>query len=371
MSRLLSMMFACSIAFFITSCAGGGSSSAGSTIPTVAQNVAGSHAWTAALLTAPNGPRYVAVKLPANFVPTAIMRDGHIPGSVGKDAAIYFRHQVTILGSFRNEYAVATSVNSHGDAVGFSTAGTLQTLDVPGRALLFSGGTIRELPGLAGTDFSDARAIDDRGDIYGGSGSKSNDSGPRSLTLVRFSRTGGATAITRPTVFNDESDESYIGINRSGNFTVTRAGDGFHPDRGFVGHGLTVVPVIESSNSTAAALNDDGEVTGGIALAHQPPHQEPRETAYIHDEDGTRYLPFLPSAVRAFPSGINNRGDVVGSSSNDTAGTIFVYTHHTIYDINALLPSPLAFGFVLGGLSDKGAFVAGTRTANYIVKPVN
>lgn len=355
MVRFLRMLLLMSAALFVISCGGGG---AGGAVPAAQSNGVPPQADATKSAILNHGPQYVAQALPANFVPSAMMPNGAVPGSFGRDAAVFRDGRIENLGTFGSEFAVATSANSRGTAVGFSTAGMLFTPDVPGRALLFARGTVRELRGLSGTDFNDARAIDDAGHIYGGSGSRSNDSGPRTLQFVRFTEGGSATAVAPAFFFNDENADSAIAINHAGRFTATRAGDGTatFPNRAMVGRGLTVSQLITHDESTAAGLNDRGDVIGTFT-----PLLPTGQTVGFHfDQFGMRVLPF-------FPDGINNRGTIDGTDAN---GNVVIERRGQTFRLNDVLQRPLAVSAVLRGLSNRGAFVVLAGNTYYIIKPV-
>ncbi len=345
-----------SVTLFVTSCASGG---AGGAIPSPQQpGSVVSQAGAVASL-AREGRHYVAQALPANFVPSAIMPSGAIPGSLGRDAAVFHDGRIDNLGTFDAEYAVAFSVNRRGEAVGASTRGQgFDGVDVPGRALLFTSGKVQELHGLPGTDFNDARAIDNAGNIYGGSGSRLNDSGPRTIQLVRFTPGENAQPVTPVLFFNDENADSHMTINDRGIFTVTRAGDGTatFPNRAFVGHGLTIAPVIGTEETEAAGINDRDQVAGSLDTVGTQPLQT---FGFLHDARGTRRLSL-------FPTGINNRGAIVGT---DSSGAVLIERRGTTYRLNSLLESPLHVSFVVRGLSERGEFVVFAGQTYYLVKP--
>lgn len=358
----LRLSYVLPMAMCMASCGGGG----GGAVPSTSIDAA------SAIV---HGPRYAAVRLPRDFVPYAMMRDGRVTGSVGRDAAIFFRNRITKLGTFGSEFSTATFVNAHGDAVGFSMVDPSVTISPPGRALYFSGGSVQELHGLPGSDFSAARAIDDDGDIYGGSGSKDNSFGPRSLTLVRFSRSGIAAATSPSIVYNDESDQRFIWINSRGDFVATRAGNGGPTlDLGFEGHGSTIAPILASARaSTGIGVNDDGDVVGAIARQTSP-HGEPVGTTYIRTGTSTRYLPSLANLhqTQSAPIGINDRDDVVGTVFTATQSVNFVYTHGKMYALASLLNAPLTLFLGPHGVSNDGAFIAqSSDNAYYIVEPVD
>src|SRR5689334_183558 len=96
----------CAQALVFASCSGGGGS-----LPIA------SHAVVQSLAV----PSFVAVPLPANFVPQAMMRDGQVVGSIGSDAAIYVHSQAKDLGRLTGAASsTALWANSRGEAVGYS-----------------------------------------------------------------------------------------------------------------------------------------------------------------------------------------------------------------------------------------------------------
>lgn len=356
MVPVLRMVLLMSAAICVSSCAGGGTNG---TVPPLEQSSSATSQSVATASFARNGPHYIAQPLPANFVPSAIMPNGAVPGSFGKDAAVFHDGRIEDLGTFGSEYAVAFSVNRRGEAVGVSTMGQgFDGVDVPGRALLFDNGKVQELSGLPGTDFSDARAIDDVGNIYGGSGSRSNDGGPRTIQLVRFSVKGTAQAIAPVLFFNDENPDSHMTINDRGTFTVTRAGDGTpeFPNRAYIGRGLVIQAVINTEENEAADINDHEQVVGSFDTVGMQPLQT---YGFIHDDNGTRRLPL-------FPTGINNRELIVGTDAN---GAVLIDRHGTTYALNSLLQTPLSVSLVLRGVSERGEFVVLAGQTYYLLRP--
>ena len=365
--RLVRLLASCSIALFAVAC------SAGAGTTPNANGVSANEQSLAVPLSRSLAPHYVAIPLPSTFVPKAMMPSGKIAGSSGREAAVYANGVVTTIGTFYNEFAVATYVNERGEAVGYATDGDpVTSINPPGRALLFEKGVAKDLGGLPGATFSDAKLVTESGEIYGGSGSDDNSFGPRMLQLVRFGKHGGVVALSPSLLFDDESVQSYFSIDDRGTIVLTRAGNGGDlPNRGYYGVGLSVTPVIPNSDSTAAAINDRGEITGAVKLT-PPSRNAGRYAAYVRSPSGLRYLPFLTGFTDMFPSGMSRKGDVVGDALAYPNTTVFVYTQGMTYDLNTLLPAHSAIaGIAAGGLADDGSFVAFANDGRtFVIRPL-
>jgi hypothetical protein len=352
------------------------------TIPATVQSqaVAGRHVSDASVMAGDRAYRalhYVANPLPANFVPSAIMRNGRIPGSFGKQAAFYQHARIYQLGSFKGLNTTALFMNDRGEAVGY--AGPLVD------ALLFANCTIVELqPQPTGPDgpyvTNVATAISDTGAIYGNSNFLTG-----FYETVQFSPHHAAVRLPDQPVGLTEAIGFIDDINRSGTFAYQHTfGDAPVPPVGAVGKGLLTSYPFNQRASGATSVNDHGTVAGYIDPVDEPYTDAPdfpNFKAFVRAGGSLTILPYLPGATIMEATGLNNHDDAVGSTGCQwdalpllgrpgCLGGVFVYTHGKLYDAAKLLPtlfsSPVS---LLSGLSDHGEFVVMKGSTYYLVSP--
>ena len=327
--------------------------------------------------TQPASPSFVAIKLPAGFVPFAIMKDGQVPGNLGSSAALYKDGTVTVLSS-RPLCATttATSANSKGQIVGFCEHGG----DHGGffQALLFENGTVRDLGHPTGPPghpyvFVEPLAIDDVGDIIG----IANINGQNgSSLLTRFFADGRAPKFfSHPPSCDPFCYEGTpYNLNSAGHFSFTeQPGFGFDSNESFVGFRNALTPVFARNTAYNGAvwINDADAVTGWRNAA-TPPEVVPQ--TYIHDVNGTRFLPFPSGVNTMMPDGINNRNEIVGAASGPHIFVCetFIYSAGSVRVLppSAFTPSG-GYCAQTPGLSDRGAFIAQETpgSAYYLIQP--
>lgn len=356
----------------LVSCSGGSNSN---TLPVTVQSQA-----VAVTQHVPGALHYVAHRLPATFVPSAIMRNGIIPGSFGKAAAIFQHGRIEQLGSFKGSSTTALFVNDRGEAVGraFETAGVAD-------ALLFANCTILELqPQPTGPDgpyvFNVATAISDTGAIYGNSNLATG-----FYETVQFSPNHAAVRLPNQAVGLTEAVGFIDDINRSGTFAYQHTfGDAPVPPIAAIGKALLDNYPFGQRASGATSINDHGAVAGYIDPVDEPYYDAPdfpNWKAFVKTGGSPTILPYLPGTTIMAATGLNNHGDAVGSTGCQwdglpllgepgCPGGAFVYTHGKLYDAAKLLPtlfsSPVS---LLAGLSDRGEFVVMKGSAYYLVSP--
>lgn len=322
-------------------------------------------------------PQYVAVELPHGFVATATMRSGRITGGFGSSAAVYYRGHITRFGTYHGDgEAIATFATWYNEVVGYS-------LRKPEgyRALVFENGTIKDLgqlPDPPGTPIFDQhiydvpRVIGDRGDIYGDSSYgavlegfqivKFHHVGPPQMLVPEFLAHGYITDINRSSTFTGE----WLTGNPSGPFAT-------------IGYGLNLRLIAGYRASAATGINDRGDVTGYTDPINEDTNFSNVWRAFVWNGASLRLLPSLPNATQMVPSGINNDGDIPGSTcityraQVQAACKAFIYDHGTAYVVNALIPNAVGASepdIALPGISDSGAFVIKTGSGRYLfVRP--
>jgi hypothetical protein len=319
-----------------------------------------------------NAPLYTSVHLPSNFVPTAIMRDGHIPGSVGSNAAIFYRGTIRTLGTYLNESASARFVNASGDAVGTSSNGSAQ------RALLFAQGHVTDLGHLPNTSsatytINAAEAIGDGGAIYGFS-TFEGDLG--AADIVKFSLVHAPVRL--PSANSLAAQGDVTDINHSGVYTITRGfGDAPFGPLAASGQYGSFAFIFGLRASAGAGINNYGHVAGYIDPVNEPYGNAPPFVYWkslLRAGSSLTILPYLSGKNVMQATGINDRDEIAGSakcmaplSCSDSA---FLYTGGHVYSVAKLLPA-LFTGpvVVLPGLSNNGDFILNTTTGYYIAKP--
>lgn len=364
--RIWSSVACCVLAFLLEACGGNGG---GTTLPSVQTREAG-----AVLQAAHDRDReYVAIRLPSNFVPSAIMKDGNIPGSAGGAAVIYRDGMIHTLGTYRGKHSVALFVNSRGDAVGYA----LSSGESYGAALLFSGGRIFNLGHLPDPPntlpanrhvFNKALVIDDRGTIYGFSDFPSDLGGS---PLVRYSITSAPELLTAA----GSPAGGVIGnVNSRGRYSVEQViSPPIGPYAG-VGSGLAITQLFGQRASAATWINDRDEITGFVDPVNEPENDFNHWNGFIQTHGTVRMLPSLPGFNSTMPLGINDSGEIIGTSAcangSSCNDTVFVYRHGRVADLRSLVSGLFASGVdALPGISNDGEFLVRTGSENYVIKP--
>lgn len=336
----------------VASCTGGGNSAA--IVPqgnTVAQKMG-------------SGPRFSAVALPAGFTPRAIMRDGQIPGQMGSAPAIFSNGRITPLPTLPGaDQSVVLWANSRGDAVGFSEfSARFPHTDA---ATLFSNGTARDLDPSGQAEI--AQVIGEQGQIYGQSGSPGFLESP---DLVRFTATGGAVKLSP--INGVRAAGTFSDINSSGHFAGTELENSCCPvgDEAMSGSALSIALLpVNVFTSFATAIDNSGDVAGYEDLSNNTFEPSGTWTGFIRTKRRTTFLPFLPGAAQTQPTGLNDRGDIVGNSSgaNGENATVFFYSHGAIYDVSARVTPSLTGLQALHGLSNENSFIVQAASGYYLI----
>jgi hypothetical protein len=320
-------------------------------------------------------PKYTAEQCP--LTPSAMMRDGQIPGADGNDAAVYDDGHLRNLGKYDGLPSAASWVNASGDAVGTVFDASNDSF----HAILFNSDGAHDLgelpPGPNGpnTD-SGADVIDNGGEIYGFSSPAGLEGGPQ---LVRFSLSAPPVPLQPDSTSTPLTSYGTItDINDSGHFSVLS--DISPPIGPFAatGFGDELTFMFGEHASASTGINDTDVITGYYDPINEPEDNLSRWTPFIKDKTGVHVLPRLSGANSVQPAGINDDGDVVGSSATyNSEGnrvgtpTVFLYTGGHVYDVEKLLS--LSFGTtftVLSGISNAGSFIVESASTGkcYLLK---
>ncbi len=367
------------LALFAASCSSGGNSASlpAQEMPMQAQGTARVPMQAQALLS--SAPHFTVTKLPAGFVPSAVMRGGRIPGSFGKNAAIYYQGSIRNLGTYGSESAAAAFVNRWGDAVG--GAGPIDGVPGTGRALLFSHGTVQDLGRLPDGDpynSSAASVISDNGAIYGESSYPGDLGCPQ---LVKFVPGQKPTALLPSGSFPFQGQGNIEDITPWGEFTVDRCfGDAPYGPLAALGLGTTIDWKFNGRAAAATAINDRGDFAGFIGSGAWDALFQTHWRGFLQISGTRQVLPLLGGYNDMRVTALNNSDEMIGTLDCDAAspcsgpGTAFLFENGTEYDLANLLPG-FARGstFLIPGLANNGSFViekfATSGSSYYLVTP--
>jgi probable HAF family extracellular repeat protein len=247
----------------------------------------------------------------------------------------------------KNSWTNYGGINDLGEAVGlaetsvpdpdgedFCTMGTKLTC----RGFLWRDGHMIALPTLGGNN-AQASAINNREQIVGISETTVQDSGcspskPGKIISPVFWEKGEARAL--PTVAGDP-DGFVQGMNNQGQ-AVGSSGTctnlSIHAVLWTNGTAFQL-PDVGRNGNAAYAINDHGQAVGYVT--------SPDGTtilASIWQNGGVTTIPTLPEDGAAFATGINNRGQVVGSTFNSMGWSHgFIAQDGVMIDLNTLIPA--------------------------------
>lgn len=215
---------------------------------------------------------------------------------------------------------VATFVNNHSDAVGYSYIDPITR-----HAFLFSNGVTKDIDPLGG--YSVAFAINDEGMIVGLASAQSNG------TATAFMERQGSAR----TIFQAGTESDARGVNNHGQVVgefLTADGTSFH---GFLYSGGVVTDIgsAESPQTTAFAINDQQQVVGATFVPYQTtcpdgPCVEFKEHAFFYAggtlTDLNMSIPSHSGWELSWAFDINNHGQIVGYGQINDAFRAFLLT---------------------------------------------
>ncbi|MGZ7076355.1 MAG: hypothetical protein ACXVJL_10185 [Candidatus Angelobacter sp.] len=262
--------------------------------------------------------------LPPQLLPRNINDVGEIVGHIGDehDGTGFIRSrggQYTEFlfprqcGDFVTPCSYPMGINDRGEIVGVSQS------EIPGAFLREKDGSFKTLPAAPGNSLAQPNSINNQGEIVGWYSSAPG------VTHGFLLRGGEYTTIDFPGTTNTQC----TGINNSGMIT------GFYVENSGV-HGFlwwqgNFIATFQVSDSTGAnntfpmAVNNWGQVSGDFGSF-------PTEGAFVRNFDGTIRILDLAALLQPIGgsfgllTGINNRGDLVGSFGpglHETFGDIF------------------------------------------------
>src|SRR5215472_11828075 len=215
---------------------------------------------------------------------------------------------------------VATSINNHADAVGYSYIDAINR-----HAFLYSDGATTDIDPFGG--YSVALAINDEGMVVG---------------LASAQLSGTATAFVRSkglarTIFQARTESDARGVNNRGQVVgefLTQDGASFH---GFLYSegAVTDIGSSESPQTTAFAINDQQQVVGTTFVPYQTtcldgPCVQYKEHAFFYESgtltDLNSLIPSDSGWELSWAFDINNHGAIVGYGQVDDKFHAFLLT---------------------------------------------
>ncbi len=276
----------------------------------------------------------------------------------------------------KNSWTNYGGINDRGEAVGLAETsvpdpdgedmcgfGTKLTC----RPFLWRHGHMTALPTLGGNN-GQASAINNRGQIVGISETTVADPGcppKRTISPVLWER-GEARPL--PTLVGDE-DGFVQGINDRGQAVGSSGTCTNISMHAVLWENGTAIPLkdLGQAGNAAYAINDHGQIVGYVSSADGT-----TIVASIWQNGGVTTIPILPGDSAAFATGINNRGQVVGSTFNSIGWSHgFLSQDGVLTDLNSLIPGDSNLFIIAasninerGQISGMATVVTGPDTGN-------
>jgi probable HAF family extracellular repeat protein len=303
-------------------------------------------------------PQNVNIGAVERFTPSAINNKGDVAGSVGYyttaaetfGSGFLYAAGKTIPVGF-DQVSTANGINDSAEVVGQTDSEPPNPLAPPPQAFLFSNGSQIEIDTVQGRR-SAAYSINNGGHIAG-SLSTGTCATPFSCNLgdTHAFLYAGSGLIDLGTLGGDFSEGR--GINNLGEIT-----GGSNRTAGGVNHlflytqgSLHDLGTVGGKPTEGIQINDKKEIIGS--------------PSFLYRDGEFRALPIVPS-------GINNRGDIVGGRAEANGSNhAFLYSDGKVVDLNRLLTDP-ALTLLTGaaGINDRGQIVAsGLNGQIYILTP--
>jgi probable HAF family extracellular repeat protein len=272
----------------------------------------------------------------------------------------------------------ANAINDSGEVVGWTG---------DGRAVLYRNGIVSNLGALPGHNISVATDINNSGQVVGASASSSLLDSQRAFLYA-----GGMTDLgVLPPTDNLYVSSAAVGLNNSGQVV----GSSYSHRFGGITHaflyssnGMTDLGTLPGQISTLAfAINSSGQIIGesgnraflysnglmiDLGLVHVSDINASGQIvgrngngAFLYRNGATTMLGTIPGGISSAAYGINDLGQVVGTSYHPASGSrAFLYDNGVMTDLNSLIPS--SSGWVLGEADDinNAGQIIGSGTIN-------
>jgi probable HAF family extracellular repeat protein len=270
----------------------------------------------------------------------------------------------------KNSWTNYGGINDRGEAVGFAETsvpdpdgedmcafGTHLTC----RPFLWRDFHMSALPTLGGNN-GQASAINNREQIVGISETTVADSGcpaskPGKIISPVLWEKGEARAL--PTVDGDP-DGFVQGINDRGQAVGSSGTCTNLSIHAVLWENDTAIPLkgLGQPGGAAYAINDHGQIVGYVSSADGT-----TIVASIWENGGVTTIPILPGDGAAFATGINNRGQVVGSTFNSTGWSHgFISQDGVLTDLNTLIPGDSNLFIIAGSNINERGQISGMAT---------
>ncbi|HTK94539.1 MAG TPA: hypothetical protein VL382_02780, partial [Terriglobales bacterium] len=289
--------------------------------------------------------------------PHALNNHGAVAGGVGEahggNVSMFSGAATTVAATKRaasSDYAEAMGMNDAGTVVGARNGATSLEAFVWDRSQ-----GMRTLAPLAGDNGASAAAINNAGTIAGMS------AGPQGMRAVTWQ---GMTATALPS-WSGADASTALAINDNGEISgwislhnvkhaVLWSADGTIHDLGTLGGG-----------SEALALNGTGGVAG---LSVQ--NDQARAFAWSA-ASGMQSLGTLAGGTHSEAFGINDAGQIVGSSGSARGLRAFLWTGSAMVDLNTLIPNDANLVLMVAvAINEQGQILAlGSRGHNLVTDP--
>ena len=249
----------------------------------------------------------------------------------------------TLGGEKENSWDNYGGINDRGEAVGssetpvldpdgedFCAFGTKKTC----RGFYWRDGHIMALPTLGGNN-AQAAAINNRGQIVGISETADQDPGCPAKKIISPTLWEKGEVRALPTV--DKDTDGYVqGLNDRGQAVgssgTCAAGIAAHAVLWENGTAFELKGLNGQTGNAAYAVNDHGQAVGYVTSGSTI-------VPSIWHDKGLTTLPILPGDGAAFATGINNRGQVVGSTFKSGEWSHgFIGQDGVVTDLNTLIP---------------------------------
>ena len=238
-------------------------------------------------------------------------------------------HNIGTLPGFNNSQAY--DINNKGQVVGWTynedPAVPFRTLPTF-RAFVYHRGTMVDIGTLGGAT-SIARGINDSGRIVGSSRIFAETVSAQEIHAFLFER-GEMTDLG--TLFPGHTYSEALAINNRGQIVGHSGATRSSPREAFLyEHGvMSAIGTLGGNSSTAWAINERGQVVGWSRTLSGETH------AFLYEDGGMRDLGTLGGSY-SLAFGINNRGEIVGESETSSGDVhAFLYKDGVMHDLGTL-----------------------------------